>query len=239
MKRWISGLAALALLSSGAGQASAQIIQLTSPAGFNGTDTTANYTGNDGDSLASPYALSAGGNTLTFTNAAAQAFLRADQGNTWTPGGYPNGTKLLWNLNPNTNVSGGAVTISFATSVHELGLSLQQDNTGAGNTTFSFQGFIGATPSATFTVTTSNPSNALAFVGVQDTIDNGITKLVISSVDSGNSSFNNDFVLSPVTFGRAIVATVPEPSPLALGGLCALGLLALGLWGRRRSVAAA
>src|SRR4051794_8352569 len=114
MKGWIPGLLALALLAGWVRQAGATIIQLTSPAGFNGVDTTATYPGNDGDVLTSPLAVSAGGNTLTFTNTGGQ-FLRVDQGTSWTPGAYPNGTKLLLNINPNTNQPQGPITISFAT----------------------------------------------------------------------------------------------------------------------------
>jgi hypothetical protein len=210
------------------GQAGATIIQLASPAGFNGVDTTAIYTGNDNgngtDVLNSPYVLSAGGNTLTFTNTGGQ-FLRADQGNTWTPGAYPNGTKLLWNINPNTNQAQGPITITFATGVHEFGFSVQQDNSNAGTTTWTF-GVNGN--SSGFTASAANgPVNTngvLTFIGLQDTADNGITSLTISSSDTSSLGLANDFVLGPVTFGPQQVATVPEPSPLVLGGLCSLGL---------------
>jgi hypothetical protein len=238
MKGWISGLVALALLAGGVGQAGATIIQLASPAGFNGVDTTLNYPGADGTTTAYPLVLSGGGNTLTFTDANSQAFLRVDQGNTWTPGAYPNGTTLIWNLDPNTNQTGGAVTITFASGVHEVGFSVQQDNTNTGTTTWTF-GVNGA--STGFTAAASNtagaPNGVLTFIGLQDTADNGITSLTISSTDTSSLGKANDFVLGPVTFGVQQQAAVPEPSPLVLGGLCSLGAVVVG-WRRRARAAA-
>ena len=242
MKGWITGLLALALLTGGVGPASAAIVQVLTMGGLNPGDTTATYPGADGSTFANGGTVTAGGNTLTFTDANAQPFFRADQGNTWTPGAYPNGTKLLWNFDPVTNnTSGGPVTISLATGVTELGLSLQQDDTHAGTTTFTFQGFNGATAGPTFTVTSVNdanpPNGTLSFVGLQGTAGDVITRIVISSTDTSSFGTANDFVLGPVTFA----SSVPEPSPLALGSLCTLGLLVLGgrsRW-RRRAVAAA
>jgi hypothetical protein len=241
MKGWTAGLLGLAILFSGAAPSHAAIIQLLSTGSLNPGDTTVTYPGIDGLTLASGFTISGGGNTVTFSDANSQAFLRADQGNTWTPGAYPNTTKLIWNLNPNTNVSGGAVTISFSTPVHEVGLSVQQDDNVSGSTTFSFQGFNGATPSSTFTVVSSNtagaPNGTLSFIGVGATSTDTISKIVISSSDTG-PGLANDFVLGPVTFSTT-ATSVPEPSPLLLGGLATSGLFVAGQWRRRRQTAAA
>jgi hypothetical protein len=244
MKGWMTGLLALPLLIGGVGPASASIVQVLTPAGLDPGDTTATYPGVDGSTFPNGGTVTAAGTTLTFTDANAQPFLRVDQGNTWTPGAYPNGTKLLWNFDPATNTAGGPVTINLTPGVGELGLSLQQDDTHAGTTTFTFQGFNGATAGPTFTVTSVNdanpPNGNLSFVGLQGTAGDVITRIVISSSDTSSFGTANDFVLGPVTFGPP-AASVPEPSPLALGSLCTLGLLVLGgrsQW-RRRTVAVA
>src|SRR4029078_8000666 len=117
---------ALALALTTVGQASASIIQLTSPGDLSGSDTTAIYTGADGDVVASPYSLTAGGNTLTFTATTGVQFLRVDQGTSWS-GSFPDGTKLLWGLDPVANV-GSPISISLASGVTEVGLSVQQDH---------------------------------------------------------------------------------------------------------------
>jgi hypothetical protein len=232
MKHWITGLAA-SLLLSGAGEVKASIVQLFTPAALNPGDTTAIYAGNDGDHFASPITLPAGGNTLTFSDLAAAGFLRADQGNTWT-GGFANGTKLLWDIDSTGSFFGGPVSIALATGVTELGLLVQQDN--PANTTFSVTAFNGATSFGPFTVSvlTGSGGGNVGFLGFQATGSDVITKIIISSVDSSNTTFNNDFAMGPVTFGSP--TTVPEPSTLILSGLGAIGLYFRG-WRRKRAAA--
>jgi hypothetical protein len=60
------------------------------------------------------------------------------------------------------------------------------------------------------------------FLGVQATGSDVITSLVISSVDSVDTSYNNDFAMGPVTL------SVPEPSGLALASVSTLCLMAYG-----------
>src|SRR5260370_29655014 len=117
MKHWIWGLAAAELLMHGASEARASIVQLFSPASLDPGDATAIYSGNDGTHVASGVTASAGGNTLTFTDLPTVGFLRADQGASWTPGAFPNGTKLLWDIDPTGSFYGGPVTISLASGV--------------------------------------------------------------------------------------------------------------------------
>jgi hypothetical protein len=235
MKHWITALAGAALLLSGVGHAQASIVQLLSASSLNPADSTAIYPGNDGDREPSGVTASAGGNTLTFTDTATVGFLRADQGNTWNPGAFPNGTKLLWDIDSTGSFYGGPVTIAFNSSVHEAGLFVQQDQ--PDNTTFSVTAFNGATSFGPFNVSVlaGTGNGNLGFLGVQATGSDVITKLVISSVDSVNTTFNNDFAMGPVTFGSG-GAAVPEPSTLALAGVCTLGLF---VYGRRRQRAAA
>lgn len=236
MKRLIALLATLILGSSLIAQARAGAIQLTDPSQLSPSDTTATYTGSDGDSEPSPYSVSAGGNTLTFTTSTTTDFERVDAGGpNWTLSPFPTGTKLLWDLDsslPN-GVVGGPVTISFGTGVHEAGLQIQPDNY-TGTTTFTEDVYNGNALIGSFTVTDpqTSPSGNLAFIGAQATGSDVITSIVISSVDSVDpTTYNNDFAMGPVTFGAAI-SSVPEPSSLALASVSTLGLMLYG-WRRR------
>jgi hypothetical protein len=226
LKYLIPSLAVAALVLGGGGAAQAGFIQLFSPGDLNPGDTTAIYAGADGDVVPSPVMLSAGGNTLTFTTDTGGNFQRVDQGTSWT-GAFPNGTKLLWTLDPVTNM-GSSVTIGFTNPILEVGLQVQQDH--AVDTTFTASVFSGATNELTIMVTVpdsgSGPGN-LGFIGFRATGGDTITSISISSVDSSNPdpSFNSDFAMGPVTFGSP-QTIVPEPSSLVLGGFSTLWLIA-------------
>jgi hypothetical protein len=70
----------------------------------------------------------------------------------------------------------------------------------------------------------------LGFIGFRATGADVITSIQISSVDSVNDAFNNDFAMGPVTFGEVTPPpAVPEPSSLVLGGFSIVGLLAYGI----------
>jgi len=232
MRYAISALAALALLLVGAGQSTASIFQLSSPGDLSGSDTTAIYTGSDGDIVSSPYSLAAGTNTLTFTATTGVQFQRVDQGISWS-GDFPAGTKLLWSLDPDAN-TGSPMSIGFASGVSEVGLSVQQDH--LANTTFTATAFSGTTAELTITVTVPG-SGGLGFIGFKDTVDSSITSILISSVDSVDPSFNNDFAMGPVTFGNpGPPPGTPEPSALAIAGVSTLGLMLYGYRRRTRIV---
>ena len=164
MRNAIFSLAALALLLAGAGQSRAAIIQLNSPGDLSGSDTTAIYTGSDGDMISSPYSLAAGSNTLTFTATTGVQFQRVDQGTSWS-GDFPDGTKLLWSLDPVANTA-SPMSIGFASGVSEVGLQVQQDH--IADTTFTATAYSGSTPELTITVLLSG-SGGLGFIGFKDT----------------------------------------------------------------------
>jgi hypothetical protein len=231
MRHNIVGLAALALLLGGVSRAQAGFVQLTSASQLNSGDTTAIYTGSDGDVEASPYSITAGGNTLTFTTADGGNMVRADQGNSWNPGAFPNGTKLLVSVDPNSGI-GSAITITFSTGVPELGLSVQQS--APTETTFTAT-VSGTAPSlmGTVVVPDTGGNGSLGFIGFAGTSGSLITSLVISSSD-GNSADDSQFAMGPVTFGPPIITVIPEPSTLALAGSAVLGLLAYRVIGLRR-----
>jgi hypothetical protein len=140
MKKSIAVPATLILGLSLVAQARAGAIQLTDPSQLNPSDTTAIYTGSDGDQVASPYTLPAGGNTLNFITDTGTDFTRVDQGNSWI-GAFPDGTKLLWDVDSSNNI-GGPVTVSFASGIHELAVQVQQDH--PADTTFTAAAYNGA-----------------------------------------------------------------------------------------------
>jgi hypothetical protein len=224
MKRAVLVLAALALMLGGVGQARAGLIQITSASGLSAGDTTAAFTGADGSFVSTPYILSAGGNTLTYTETNGNQFKREQQDTTFL-GNFPTGTALLHTANAGVLGAFGPVTISFATAVGEVGLGAQSEF--PGTHTFTIAAFDGATSLGSFNVA---GDGFVSFLGVRATGGDVITKITISSDD-------NNFAMAEATFGSPAVSGVPEPSTLTLLGLGSLGLLGYGWRRRKRAVA--
>jgi hypothetical protein len=223
------GLVGLLLLLGGFGRAQAGFVQLAAASDLNPADTTATYTGSDGDIEASPYVLTAGTNTLTFTTADGGNFFRANQGDSWTPGAFPNGEALLVSVDPNTGV-GSAVTITFTDPVTQVGLYVQQNV--PVNTTFTAT-VNGTAPSLTAMVTVpdSGGNGNLGFIGFAATGSDTISSIVISSSD-GNSADASQFAMGPLI---GPFTSIPEPSTLSLGYISILGLIAYRFLRRMRA----
>jgi PEP-CTERM motif len=215
-------------LSVGVGEARAGFTQLTTPSQLNPADITPIYAGVDGSRAASPVTLVAGSNQVTISDSPTVGFLRADQGATWQ-GGFASSTKLLWDVNSTGTAYGGPVTVAFATGVSEAGFQIQQSD--PVSTTFTATVYEGSTSGLVFTVTVpgyTTGGGTVGFIGVKATGSDFITSIVVSSVDSSNTQYNNDFAIGPVTVGGQ---AVPEPSSMILMGL---GLASAVSFGCRR-----
>ena len=214
-----------------AGSARADFSQLTSASQLSASDVTATYPGADDTRVNSPVVVATGGNTLTISDTPAVGFLRVNQGPNWT-GGFVAGTTLLWNIDSTGSVYGGPDTIAFATGVTEAGFLVQQDD--PANTTFTATVYEGTTAKLTSTVlvTPGTGGGNLGFIGFAATNGDVITSIVLSSVDASDATYDNDFVIAPVSFSP--LSSVPEPSTVALTvvGLASAGGLTLF---RRRS----
>jgi hypothetical protein len=208
----VLALAPLALLWAGAGPAAAAF-QLTSPMQLDPSDTTAVYPQPEFTTVPSPYSLSAGGNTLTFTNLGGGDFIRYDQGSAWN-GDFTNGTKLLYNQ------GNGPTDIKLQKGVGEVGLEAQSNIIASHIFTISI--FDGATKLLTFTV----PGDGFAsFIGARAEGSEVITEVLITSDD-------NDFAFGPLTFGPS-PSPVPAPGTIALAA-CGIVTLAGYRWRRGR-----
>ena len=212
-KQLIFDLAVLAFLLNGAGPAMAGVIQISSAASLNPSDTTLTYPGNVGDQLASGLAIVAGGNTVGFFRADGGLFERVDQGNGWN-GLFTAGTMLLTPIDRRSGAT-SPITITFASPVTEIGLQVEAERPVP--TLFSVTAYNGSTPELTLSLT--SPTNGfLGFVGVLANGGDTITSLAISSTDPDpqNSFYDNYFAISPVTFG---FTATPVPSTLVMSAL--------------------
>jgi hypothetical protein len=164
-------LAVLVLMLGGMGQVRAGLMQITSASGLSAGDTTAAFTGAVSAIVSAPYILSAGGNTLTYTETNGNQFTRATQGTSYF-GNFPRGTALIETANAGAIGAFGPVTISFATAVGEVGLGAQCVN--IGTHTFTIAAFDGATSLGSFNVA---GDGFISFLGVRATGGDVITKI--------------------------------------------------------------
>jgi hypothetical protein len=224
MRRWlISALAPFSLLFLLAVPAAAD--QFGGFSDLSPTDTTLYFSGTIGSITSSPVVASAGGNTLTFTDA-HDTFEYDQVGTNYLYTSFANGTNLLYASG--FKGSGAPVTITFANAITEFGFNAEEFN--AGPYTISFTVYDGATDLGTFTSTGCDPTYAvsacttsngvLSFEGFQSL--GGITSVTLSDTDSDADSDN--IGLGPIAFGGTPTST-PEPGTLALSGVGLLGLL--------------
>ncbi len=200
-------------------QASAGVIQLTSPSDLSASDTTLIYTGTIGSVFTSPVSYTAGGNKLTFTAKGKTKEFELDKvGTTYFDTAFPNGTIILYATG--FGGAGGPVTIDFSKPVVEFGFSLEEF--AKGNYTVSFTPSDGATALGTFTATGNDP-NALSFEGARATGASIITSIAVTDNRGDNLGFG------PVAFG-----TVPEPTSAAILGASLIGLTVMYCRARSR-----
>ncbi len=171
--------------------------------------------------LPSPFTVLLGSSlTMTVSSATGDGLELSEQG-VFFPGGFEDGTALLW-----TGLPSGPVTFSFSRAISGFATEVQSNFSG------SFTGTIRAFGSTnnllgTFMNAGVGPSLAtggeIAFLGVRST--EGIFSVEIATED-------NDFLTNGLTIGMMDqVSVIPEPATMAL---FATGLAGLGLVSRRR-----
>jgi hypothetical protein len=194
--------ATIALMCS-AEQARASAIQLNSPSDLSAGGTVVTFPG----VLSDPFAfdITASAVTLTFSTPGLFTVMDSDG----VSFDFAAGTTLLVN-----NLQSGPLTINFSTGVREVGLFAQ--SFAFDTEAFTFDVFHGAATPTAFSVGPADNSGlpgVALFVGARATGGDLITQLTIGE------SFNNDFVIGPITFAKAAAAEpVPEPTSLVLLG---------------------
>jgi len=211
--------AAVLSLSIGAASPSeAGVIQLTSPSDLSAGATTAALTGATGTFVSEPYVISAGGNTLTYTEAFGDQFFLTDQA--FFGGNFDPGTALLMTADAGIQGDFGPVTISFATGVTEIGMGAQAGFINFN--TFTITAFNGSTSLGSFNVA---GDSFVSFLGVRATEGDVITSLTIEN------SPENFFVLAAPTFVTPVA--VPEPATLTMLLSSGLAVLVRRRYARR------
>lgn len=199
--------------------AQAALIQLTSPAGLQASDTTLVYPDADGSSYSGSVSYSAGGNQLTIST--GQTLTRYVVGTDYSVTAFANGTPILSSGYVFANNPGG--TLSFSSGVSELGFTFEDAN--YGDYTAAFTAYDGTRALGTYTAN-GNDYLSLAFIGVAATGGDLITRLDLSD-NAGNA-----FTFGPISFATGTAgnggspAQVPEPASLILAML-GLGFMTL------------
>lgn len=210
----IEKLSVLAIVAlSSAAVAHAGSIQFTSASQLSASDTTLTFPSTSVSTpVSSPVSYSAGGNTLTFSDAGSKFEL--DQvGVTYFTSGFANGTEILYAA----GFSGAAapITIDFLNPVGQVGFNAEEF--AGGNENFTFSAFDNAVLIGSFMATGNDP-NSLAFLGLSATGGDAITSLVVSDTQG------NNIALGPIAFGASSPSPVPEPSTMVLMGTGLFGL---------------
>lgn len=194
------------------GSAFAGSIQLTTASALPaGTSTITFPTSSPGSLSSAPVSFSAGGNTLTFSDAGG-AFEYDVAGSNYFETGFPTGTGILYA--EGFTGSGAPVTINFLDPATAFGFDAEEFNFGQENFTYTI--FDGTHKLGTYKVQGNDP-NSLAFIGAEATGGSVITSLVLVDAEG------NDIGLGPVEFATA----TPEPGTFALLGTGLAGLLGL------------
>lgn len=188
------------------------------------------------NTLPSPYHVTAGGQTITFTATNGSVFeSRTNQGQY----DFAAGTQILDTFDPISKNPTGPLQIDFSSSVQSFGLQAQSarfdserftvDLYKTGADIVPFYSYV--TPIFDNTI----GSGKSVFLGVQSTDSNAFTKVIISSQSftAAPVTGNNDFYFGPLGFQPA---AVPEASSVVSLGMALTLLGGVTLIARRRRV---